>query len=328
MIMFAYFGTTSFAGVFASMTGGQQRQSRPRIGLLLLLGACGKSGQFPLQTWLPDAMEGPTPGVGADPRRDHGHRRRLPDRAVQSDLQRLAVRSHRGGGRRRHHACCYGCYLRASRQDDLKQVLAYSTVSQIGYMFLAVGLGQGGYTLRHHPPARPWLLQGRPVPLGRRDHARHERPHQHAKIRRPVQGHADHLLHVPVRISRHHRVPVRHGLLHQRQDHRGDVRQGWHIRRAARLRRAPWSRPDGVLHDARPRDDILRRASLGGRRAPARGQTGHDRADGHPGHLSLVGGFLLTVNDGGCRTGWSPRSARRSRPARTRSIRRYSSRSR
>ncbi|GAC1609170.1 MAG: NADH-quinone oxidoreductase subunit L [Mycobacteriales bacterium] len=147
MVMFATLGTTSYAGVFShagALTGG----TATAIGLLLLLGACGKSGQFPLQTWLPDAMEGPTPvsalihaatmvtaGVyliaRSTPIFDHTDTARL----VVSIIGALTLVI----------GCVIGCAY-----DDIKKVLAYSTVSQIGYMFLAVGIpGAGAIAILH-----------------------------------------------------------------------------------------------------------------------------------------------------------------------------------
>ena len=144
-LMFAQLGTRHYDGVFGgvgTLAGG----TVTAIGLLLLLGACGKSGQFPLQAWLPDAMEGPTPvsalihaatmvtaGVyliaRSSPIFDAHRRPRAPS-------------SWRVGALTLLIGCIIGC-----AKDDIKKVLAYSTVSQIGYMFLAVGLGAGGYAL-------------------------------------------------------------------------------------------------------------------------------------------------------------------------------------
>ncbi len=73
-VMFDQFGGVDFATVFAAAPG-SDGGVLTAIGLLLLLGAVGKSAQFPLQAWLLDAMAGPTPGLRADPRGDDGHRR-------------------------------------------------------------------------------------------------------------------------------------------------------------------------------------------------------------------------------------------------------------
>ncbi|PZS14580.1 MAG: NADH-quinone oxidoreductase subunit L [Pseudonocardiales bacterium] len=144
MIMFAYVGSTSYADVLYGDTQ-LTKGVATAIGFMLLLGACGKSGQFPLQTWLPDAMEGPTPVSALI------HAATMVTAGVYliarsapvfdvSQAARTAVVVV--GAITLLYGCVCGC-----GQDDLKRVLAYSTVSQIGYMFLAVGLGPGVYAI-------------------------------------------------------------------------------------------------------------------------------------------------------------------------------------
>jgi NADH-quinone oxidoreductase subunit L len=144
MLMFAYLGTTSFQNVFAGV-GGLSHGVVTAIALMLLLGACGKSGQFPLQTWLPDAMEGPTPVSALI------HAATMVTAGVYLIARSAPIFDLTGAGRTvvtivGGITLLYGCVC-AFGQDDLKKVLAYSTVSQIGYMFLAVGLGQGVYAI-------------------------------------------------------------------------------------------------------------------------------------------------------------------------------------
>jgi len=147
MLMFATLGTTSFAGVF-SHAGALTAGTATAIGLLLLLGACGKSGQFPLQTWLPDAMEGPTPVsalIHAATMVTAGVyliARSTPVFDVSPDARTVVTII---GAVTILIGCIIGCAY-----DDIKKVLAYSTVSQIGYMFLAVGIkGAGAIAILH-----------------------------------------------------------------------------------------------------------------------------------------------------------------------------------
>ena len=143
-LMFKYVGSTGYTEVFNGIdqvpTG-----VATAIGLLLLLGACGKSGQFPLQAWLPDAMEGPTPVSALI------HAATMVTAGVYliaragpifnvSPTAQLVVTCV--GAFTLLLGCVIGCAY-----DDIKKVLAYSTVSQIGYMMLAVGLGPFGYAL-------------------------------------------------------------------------------------------------------------------------------------------------------------------------------------
>ncbi|HZN20116.1 MAG TPA: NADH-quinone oxidoreductase subunit L [Micromonosporaceae bacterium] len=142
--MFAAFGSTQYADVFTNV-GALGGTAVLLLGLLLLLGATGKSGQFPLQAWLPDAMEGPTPvsalihaatmvtaGVYLIARSN-------PIFSQSATLQTVVVSV---GALTLLVGAIIGC-----AKDDIKRVLAWSTVSQIGYMFLGVGLGAGAYAL-------------------------------------------------------------------------------------------------------------------------------------------------------------------------------------
>nr|WP_258175028.1 NADH-quinone oxidoreductase subunit L [Actinopolyspora mortivallis] len=143
-LMFAHLGTTQYAEVFAR-AGELPSGALLAVTLLLLLGACGKSGQVPLQAWLPDAMEGPTPVSALI------HAATMVTAGVYLIARANPLYSLTGTGQlvvalvgavTLLVGCVIGCAY-----DDIKKVLAYSTVSQIGYMMLAVGLGPAGYAL-------------------------------------------------------------------------------------------------------------------------------------------------------------------------------------
>ncbi|GAA4112149.1 NADH-quinone oxidoreductase subunit L [Nocardioides fonticola] len=141
-LMFTTFSTTSFTEVSA-LAGGASEKTLTAIGVLLLLGACGKSAQVPLQAWLLDAMEGPTPvsalihaatmvtaGVYLVVRSNFIFER-APD--AQTVVVVVATVTLLWGA-------VIGC-----AKDDIKKALAGSTMSQIGYMMLGAGLGVAGY---------------------------------------------------------------------------------------------------------------------------------------------------------------------------------------
>ncbi|GAB3681232.1 NADH-quinone oxidoreductase subunit L [Angustibacter aerolatus] len=142
MIMFVQFGKVDFATVF-NASSGASTAALTAMALMLLLGACGKSAQFPLQSWLGDAMAGPTPVSALI------HAATMVTAGVY-----LVVRSHPifdlapnaqlvvviVGAITLVFGAVVGC-----AKDDLKKALAASTMSQIGYMMLAAGLGPVGY---------------------------------------------------------------------------------------------------------------------------------------------------------------------------------------
>lgn len=144
MLMFATFGSVGFAQVLGSAgAAGESRDTA--IGLALLLAACGKSAQVPLQSWLGDAMEGPTPvsalihaatmvtaGVYLITRSGP-----IFERAPYAQVAVVSV-----GAITLLFGAVIGC-----AKDDIKKALAASTMSQIGYMVLAAGLGPAGYAV-------------------------------------------------------------------------------------------------------------------------------------------------------------------------------------
>ena len=141
LVVFEKFGTLNFVDVFASAPG----MFRPNddtmllITMLLLVGAFAKSAQLPLHTWLPDAMEGPTPVSALI------HAATMVTAGVY-----LVARCHV-----LYELAPYTMYFLAGVgiitaifagsmalvQYDIKRVIAYSTMSQLGYMFLAMGIG-------------------------------------------------------------------------------------------------------------------------------------------------------------------------------------------
>jgi NADH-quinone oxidoreductase subunit L len=144
VLIFATFGTVAFGEVFAR-AGALGSGTATAICLLLLLGACAKSAQFPLHVWLPDAMEGPTPAsalIHAATMVTAGvyliartHPLFEQSQVALNMVTVVGIATVLIGG------------VIACAQDDIKKVLAYSTISQIGYMFLGVGLGPGAYAI-------------------------------------------------------------------------------------------------------------------------------------------------------------------------------------
>ena len=221
-LMFATFGTTDFGGV-SEHAGDASQDTLTALGLLLLLGACGKSAQVPLQSWLLDAMEGPTP--------------------VSALIHAATM-------------VTAGVYL-VVRSNFIFELapIAQTAVVVVATVTLPVGCDPrlrqgrhqegarrlhdepdrlhdarrrprpGGLPVRDLPPAHARLLQGQHVPRRRLGHARHGRRRRHAPLRRAQQGHAGHLPDLRDGLPRDHRVPRLLRLLVQGPHHRDRARR-------------------------------------------------------------------------------------------------------
>ena len=142
MVMFVTFGSVGFDEVFGS-TSQASEGTLTAIGLLLLLAAAGKSAQFPLQAWLLDAMEGPTPVsalIHAATMVTAGVYLITRSNAIFDAAAWAATAVVVVGVITMFMGAIIG-----SAKDDIKKSLAGSTMSQIGYMVLAAGLGPVGY---------------------------------------------------------------------------------------------------------------------------------------------------------------------------------------
>ena len=199
LALFAQFGTLDFQAI--AVGGGARCRRKPTFGvlsiatLLLFIGATGKSAQIPLYTWLPDAMEGPTPVSALI------HAATMVTAGVYMIGRNAVLFSHAPetmlivaviGALTALMAGTIGLV-----QNDIKRVLAYSTVSQLGYMFLAMGVGAFGAGIFHlytHAFFKALLFLGSGAVI----HALHGEQ----DIRNMgglQQGTADHLLDVPDR---------------------------------------------------------------------------------------------------------------------------------
>jgi NADH-quinone oxidoreductase subunit L len=157
-VLFVNYHSATYAGVFSQL---QERVCQLRIcppppsdsaglelaAFLLLVGAIAKSAQLPLHTWLPDAMEGPTPVSALI------HAATMVTAGVylvgrMHPIYDIAVYAHGGVAIVGAVTALFAATI-AIVQTDIKRVLAYSTMSQIGYMFLAVGIGAYGAGFFH-----------------------------------------------------------------------------------------------------------------------------------------------------------------------------------
>jgi NADH-quinone oxidoreductase subunit L len=150
-LVFVTFGSLDFRAVMAAAGEMPVEQAwggtLTLIGILLFIGATGKSAQVPLYVWLPDAMEGPTPVSALI------HAATMVTAGVYMVARSSAIYSHAPnamlvvavvGAVTAIFAATIGLV-----QNDIKRVLAYSTVSQLGYMFLACGVGAFGAGIFH-----------------------------------------------------------------------------------------------------------------------------------------------------------------------------------
>ena len=148
MFIFVIFGTLNYTGVFEQLGPSfGHHGALLAIALLLFMGAMGKSAQFPLHVWLPDAMEGPTPVsalIHAATMVTAGVYLVARSAVIFASAPTALIVVGAIGTLTAIFAAVIGIC-----QKDIKKVLAYSTISQLGYMFMALGVGAWSIAIFH-----------------------------------------------------------------------------------------------------------------------------------------------------------------------------------
>jgi NADH-quinone oxidoreductase subunit L len=154
------FGSLDFGTVFGQAAG-KPEGMLTLVGLLLMVGACGKSAQLPLYVWLPDAMAGPTPVSALI------HAATMVTAGVYMTARSWVIYVHAPAAMQTVAiigiATAFFAATIGLAQNDIKKVFAYSTVSQLGYMFVGVGCGAfsaGIYHLMTHAFFKALLFLG------------------------------------------------------------------------------------------------------------------------------------------------------------------------
>jgi NADH-quinone oxidoreductase subunit L len=199
LFLFAQTGTLSFSEIFAPATLEMLATTTvnlPIIGatpwatiiaILIFFGAIGKSAQFPLHVWLPDAMEGPTPVSALI------HAATMVSAGVYLVIRTFPLMAAVDHGAALRFIAFIGSFTAlfaatiAVAQNDIKKVLAYSTISQLGFMFAALGIGAyvaATFHLLMHAFFKALLFLGSGSVIHGMEHGHHEAEHAH--------GHAAH----------------------------------------------------------------------------------------------------------------------------------------
>ena len=152
------------------------------IAILIFFGAIGKSAQFPLHVWLPDAMEGPTPVSALI------HAATMVSAGVYLIIRTFPLMQAVEHGPALRFISFIGAFTAlfaatiALAQNDIKKVLAYSTISQLGYMFAALGIGAyvaATFHLLTHAFFKALLFLGSGSVIHGMEHGHHEAAHAH-----------------------------------------------------------------------------------------------------------------------------------------------------